>query len=314
MAFYGGFNGDYKSLETILRTLRAKSYMVPGWIVNPRTQVSVKGEIAYMFIDAKPTAAGSHNLGTALSYTVKGVTRKNIDLANGVAIAAVIPQANIHTVSAPVVDEYIVSEAIKATNIINEAFVTDVGTAAEAKTYTKDATPFAAILEGIGDFKVDNKVSGGRPTGGFISSSFKGELLNDNKYIRSTKESDMLAFGRQRAELALEKEEDPIKRIALLPSQRELFDGEVFWVAGVPFIEVPDLASVDFVLFNAEGVAHVENVFSLAIADGTAAGHPNGVIIAGEIGVGNLILTKSDAPNLDSSTGYFVTKYTEASS
>jgi len=312
MAFYSGFNGDYRSLETIIRTLRAKSYMVPGWISNPRTQVSVKGEIAYFFIDAAPTAAGSHTLGTQLTYTVKGVTRKNVDLSAGVKISAVIPQANYQTVTAPVVDEYVISESIKASNLLNEAFVTAAVAGADAKTYTNAATPFAAMLEAIGDFKVDNKSSAGRPTGGFLSSAFKGLLLNDNKYIRATVQSDMLAFGRERAELALEKEEDPIKRVAMIPQSRELFDGEVFWVAGIPFIEVPDMTTVDFMLFNAEGVAHVENVFSLALADGTAAGYPNGVIVAGEIGAGNVILTKTDAPALDQSTGYFVSKYTEA--
>lgn len=44
MAYNNGFSGDYASLQHILKTLDAKSYLVPGVSSNASLQVSAAGK------------------------------------------------------------------------------------------------------------------------------------------------------------------------------------------------------------------------------------------------------------------------------
>ena len=78
---------------------------------------------------------------------------------------------------------YIIEETIRLLNARQEAGLTAILAGADEKTYTKDATAFVAITNGLATFKSDNKQTALKPTGILVSSAFWAELLQDNKYI-----------------------------------------------------------------------------------------------------------------------------------
>ena len=281
MAYANGFNGDQKGLDIILKTLEAKTYAIPGIIVNGDLSVTAMGESAYFYIQGAPSVAGSHTLGTKLTETSSGVKRISIDLSTGYGLHTVIPFANYATVAPDVVEKKVAQESVKRANLFNEEFITALLAGASAKTYTKTLVGLAAFLEAVGTFKVDNKANAIKPTGALVTVAFYNALINDLK-SRSTERTDGL-----------------------------LFDGSILTVSGIPVIECVDLTGVDFVLVHAEGVAAPINVQTLNVVDATAAGYPSGVLISGEMGRGFKVVAFADQPVLGAG-GYHVAKFTEA--
>ena len=281
MSYSNGFNGDLKGLDIILKTLEAKTYALPGIIVNGDLSVTAMGESAYFYIQGAPSAAGSHTLGTKLTETSSGVKRISIDLSEGYGLHTVIPFANFATVAPDVVEKKVAQEALKRANLFNEEFVTALVAGATAKTYTNGLTGLKAFLEAVGTFKVDNKANALKPTGALVSVAFYNALIDDLKG-RSTERTDGL-----------------------------LFDGNMITISGIPVVECVDLSGVDFVLVHAEGVAAPVNVQTLNVVDATAAGYPSGVLISGEMGRGFKVVAFADQPVLGAG-GYHVAKFTEA--
>lgn len=279
--FANGFQGDINSLNVILPTLNAKTYIIPGVTVNADLNVTSMGEQAYFYVQSAPTAAGSHTLGGKLTETSAGVKRIPVDLSEGYGIHTVLPHVNFATVEASVVESKVIQETLKRANLFNEEFVAALVTGAKAKTYTKDLKGTAALLEAIGTFKKDNKANALRPTGALVTVDFYNALIEDVKN-RSTERTDGL-----------------------------LFDGNVLTIAGIPVIESVDLTGVDFVLIHAEGVGAIINVQSLFVVDSTAAGYPGGLLISGEMGRGFEVVDYAKQPVLGAN-GYHVAKFTEA--
>lgn len=283
MAYANGFNGDVKSLDIILKTLEAKTYAIPGVIVNGDTQVSVAGEVGYIYTHGLASAAGSHTLGTQLTPTSSGVKRIDISLANGYGISSVIPYANFATVGPDVVESKIAQEAMVRANLFNTDLVAALVGGAEAKTYTKDATALAGLLDAFKTFKTDNKDSGLKPTGVLASVDFYNKLLSE-LVSRNTDRTDEF-----------------------------LYDGDIIMVGGIPVIESVDLAASDaeFIVVNAEGIAAPVNIKTLFVTDGTAAGYPGSTLISGEMGVGFKVLDNDDAEALGDD-GYYAAAFVMA--
>ena len=282
MAYNNGFNGDHKSLEHILQTLDAKQILIPGVTVNAETSVTVDGESAFLYTRSATTVAAG-NLGDAVTYAAKGVKRIDVPMVSRYAIGAVIPHANFSTVSADVVADKVIQEAMEAANAYNLAGITAMTSAATAKTYTKGLDAYEALVEGVKNFKVDNKNRALRPTAAIVSPAFYGKLLVDERFVHATAQGDFV-----------------------------LSEGLVGKAAGVHVVEAVDLTGVDFILLNAIGVSAPMNVRTLIITDATAAGYPGGTLIAGEIGYGMKVITKADDLTLDQTNGYLVAKYTQA--
>lgn len=279
--FANGFQGDINSLNVILPTLNAKTYIIPGVTVNADLNVTSMGEQAYFYVQNAPTAAGSHTLGGKLTEQSAGVKRIAVDLSTGYGIHTVLPHVNFATVAASVVESKVIQETLKRANLFNEEFVAALLAGATAKTYKKDAKGTAALLDAIGVFKKDNKANALRPTGALVTVDFYNELIEDVKN-RSTERTDGL-----------------------------LFDGNVLTIGGVPVIESVDLVGVDFILIHAEGVGAIINVQSLFVVDSTAAGYPGGLLISGELGRGFEVVNATKQPVLGVG-GYHVAKFTEA--
>ena len=288
MAFTNGFNGDQVSLQHVLQTLDAKTYNIPGVITSPSLQVTANGESVYFYTRSTATAAVG-NAGDSISYSAKGMKRIDVPMVKRIGIGGILPYVNHATVSADVVGDKVIQETISQANLYNEQLVAALTSAAEAKTYTKDASAFSALVEAVSDFKKDNKVSGGlSPTGILASPAFFAELLVDSKIN--------LAIVLKEGQVA----SDMVRRLDIpgLPC---------------PVIECADAGSgVEFYILNAEGVAAPIVARSLNVVDATAVGYPGGTLIAGELPYGFKIVTKSDDLTLDSSVGYLVAKYSEA--
>jgi hypothetical protein len=286
MAFTNGFQGDHVSLNYILKTLEAKTYDIPGIITNPNLQVTAGGESVFFYTRSTPTAA-TGNAGDQVSYTVKGNKRIDVPLTKRISIGAIIPYVNVATVSPDAVADKVIQETISQANIYNRELISAIVSAAEAKTYTNGASAFDAILEGIRNFKIDNKANGLSPTGILASPTFFTALIADSKIHLAITFRDV-------ADQAIRQ-----LNIPGIP---------------VPVIECVDLDGVDFVVVHAEGVAAPVVAKTLEIVSATTVGYPGGTLIAGELPYGFKIVTKEDDLSLDSSTGYLVAKYTEASS
>lgn len=284
MAYNNGFQGDQVALNHILQTLEAKTYDIPGIITNPELQVTANGESVYFYTRSTATAAAG-NAGDSISYVVKGNKRIDVPLTSRIGIGAILPYVNVQTVSPDAVGDKVVQETLKGANLYNGALVTAITAAATAKEYTKDAGAFSALVEGVSDFKSDNKISGLAPTGILASPSFFASLITDSKIHLAITFKDVA---------------DDKVRVLNIPG------------LPCPVIECIDLTAVDFIVVNAEGVAAPIVVRSLSVVDATATGYPGGTLVAGEAPYGFKIVTKSDDLTLDSSTGYLVAKYTES--
>lgn len=279
--FANGFQGDINSLNVILPTLNAKTYIIPGVTVNGDLNVTSMGEQAYFYVQNAPNVGANHKLGGKLSEQTAGVTRIAVDLSEGYGIHTVLPHVNFATVQASVVESKVVQETLKRANLFNEEFVEALVAGAQTKTYKKGAKGTAALLDAIGTFKKDNKGNALKPTGALVTVDFYNELIEDVKN-RSTERTDGL-----------------------------LFDGNVLTIAGIPVIESVDLTGSDFILIHAEGVGAIINVQSLFVVDSTTAGYPGGLLISGELGRGFEVVDKVKQPVLGA-TGYHVAKFSEA--
>lgn len=285
--FTNGFSGDHVSLQYILKTLDAKTYAIPGVTVNPSLQVTAGGESAFFYTRSSATAEVG-NAGDVVSYAVKGAKRIDVPMTSRIAIGGILPYVNHATVSADVVGDKVIQETIAQANKFNEGLVDALVAAATAKTYTKDATAFSALVEAVSDFKKDNKASGGlSPTAILAAPAFFAKLLVDSKIN--------LAIVLKDGQVA----SDMVRRLDIpgLPC---------------PVIECADLSAVDFIILNAEGVAAPVVARTLNIVDATPVGYPGGTLIAGELPYGFKIVTKADDLTLDKTNGYLVAKFSEA--
>ena len=222
--------------------MNAKDYLIPGVITNPALSYTVMGESAFFYTKGASTLDASHSLGAGSTTAVKGGKRINIDITTGGKFDFVIPGPELKTSSSvDVKTRYIIEETIRLLNARQEAGLTAILAGAEAKTYTKDASAFVAITNGLATFKSDNKQTALKPTGILVSSAFWAELLQDNKYIRSTDRADL-----------------------------KVFDGQILEIPLVnSIIRSSDLTTVDFVIVNANGVAAPMNIatFKMVPAD-----------------------------------------------
>lgn len=275
--FANGFSGDAVSLQHILDTLNAKSYVIPGITANQDLTVSAMGEVAY-FYTRGATSTGEGTVGSKLDYKSTGVKRIDIPMTSALTIEAVLPRVNFATVSADVVGDKVIQESIALANRHNELALEALVAGAEAKT-SEGAGAYEQIVNAVKTFKVDNKANALRPASVIVSSEFYAELLVDNRFIRPGDLGDLA-----------------------------ISEAIVGRVAGMFVVEAPDLDE-GFILIDPEGFAAPRNINTLVITDGTAAGYPLGTIIAGETGYGFKVIKKADDASLADGS-YMVAHFT----
>lgn len=277
MAFSNGFSGDVKSLQYILQTLDAKTFVIPGVTVNSNLAVSAAGEVAYFYKRSSATATNvagttTTGIGQKIDYTSKGVERVDINIINAIQIGAVLPHVNVATVEGvSVIADKVIQESIQAANEWNEqaiAFLEGEATnfykAADGSITTTSITNNAAltsttvyseIVKMRKAFNVANKASGMKPTAILVSEGVYALLLQSDEFIRKEQAQDLTVVS----------------------------EGRVGRVAGLEVVTAVDMEE-DIIMLNAEGFAAPININTLVTTDATAAGYPAGTIVAGEIG------------------------------
>ena len=203
-------------------------------------------ESVFFYTRSTATAAVG-NAGDSVSYAVKGNKRIDVPLTSRISIGAILPYVNVAAVTPDAVADKVVQESVQQANLYNKALVAAITSAADAKTYTKAATAFNAVLEGIRKFKVDNKENGLAPTGVLASPTFFASLIGDSKIHLAITFKDV-------ADQAIRQ-----LNIPGIP---------------VPVIECVDLENVDFIVVNAEGVAAPVVAKVLEVTSATPVGYP----------------------------------------
>ena len=260
MAFNNGFSGDTASLNYILQTLEAKQVAIPGITCNPSLSVSAAGEVAYYYKRKGATVADG-NLGSKVTFVEAGGERVDISLIKAIQIKSVIPHANFATVSADVVGDRVIADSMQAANLHNEMFAKAVETGATKSSGNNKALDksnvYGTIVDVISEFKTAHKADGLKPTAVLVNAKTEGLLLQSPEFIRSTNMGDEVVY-----------------------------EGVIGKIAGLYVVEALDLATANFIVLCAEGVAAPTNVNTLYVTDATAAGYPGGTLISGEIGYG----------------------------
>jgi len=271
-----GFNGDVVSLDYILKTLEAKNYFIPGVSANEGVSVTANGESAYYYKRGASTVT-TGALGAQLSFTSSGVERKTIDMTNAIQIKAVIPYANYKTVSVDVVGDKVVQESITAQNLFNEIGIGEVE-AYEAYDASL-TTPLALHKDIVTDYNYQRGTSNVSAVAGVLFQA-KKDFIQKNK-ARNLKPTAIFMGSALVADM---KTANLLAYKEFTPGQSEALIG---YFDGMAVIEVPDLSSTyEAILVHSDALGSPQNVNTLVLADGTAAGYPNGTIIAGEIGYG----------------------------
>lgn len=276
MAYSNGFQGSVQSLEYILQTLERKVVAIPGLTCSDGLSVSAAGEVAYFYTRGDSSVAEG-TLGAKMDFTSSGLTRNDIPMTTCLQIKTVLPHANVATVDANLVNDKVVQETIEAANLYNTKFLAELekstGEVTGTDALTKDNV-YGKIVDGITEFKTINKAKGLKPTAIVVSSKVAGLLLQSPEFAKRSTDLGDLAVA----------------------------EGYIGKVAGLPVVEAPDCAATtDFILIHKEGIGAPQNVNTLYVVDGTAAGYPGSTIIAGEIGYGfkltdkDLVLVRKNA-------------------
>lgn len=264
--YSNGFEGRIADLGYILRTLEAKTYVIPGITSNARVTVSASGDSGYFYkqpavsVGAKTTLGGLH---TWVDGDSKGVNRVMVDLSQGYPIHEIIPFVNYATVGADVVGERVTVNAIERANDCNREYLSTLVTDGTAKTYAATITAdnvLATLLSAVSDFNTLNKAKYLTPTAMFVSESV----------LQALREKNLIIF-------------------------KEAMPGENQNILGyfnkIAVVEAQDLDAGKFILMNSLGAGQVQNVRTLQVVDGSIVS-PGSAAIVGEIGVGSKVVDK----------------------
>lgn len=203
MPYTSGFNGDHVALKHIINTINAKNYLIPGVISNPAISYTVMGESAFFYTKGASTLDDNHSLGSGSNTAVRGGRRIDIPLTTGAKFDFVIPGPELKTAaSVDVKSRYIIEETINILNARQEQALTAIKAAAQPKTYANGASAFEALTSALAEYRIDNAKSNHKVTGILASPLFWAKLLQDNKYIRSTDRADLKVFDGQILEVA----------------------------------------------------------------------------------------------------------------
>lgn len=199
-AFYLG-NGDTVQLSYIAKTLQEKSYIRPGTTTNPEISFPSAETILYWVKakaklntkgvkgEGKVGVLGENDAptpGSPQGFAEKKLIRKSVSIDKTAQINGVIPGVNISTVSADVVNSYVVEDVINSANEMNREYIkTLVATAKAAdEKYEGGAggsgDVYQSILNLRAEFIEKNKFYGLAPTAMFVSPRVMARLKREN--------------------------------------------------------------------------------------------------------------------------------------
>lgn len=189
-AFYLG-NGDVAQLSYIAKTLQEKSYIRPGSTTNPEISFPTAETILY-WVKSKAALNKTVKIGGSGKETVspgspqnfaeKKLVRKSVSINKTAQINGVIPGVNVSTVSADVVNAYVIEDVIESINEMNRDYLKTLNThAAKATTETVLSNDiYQSILDLRAEFIDLNKDFGLKPTAMFVDPYTMAKLKREN--------------------------------------------------------------------------------------------------------------------------------------
>jgi len=290
MAFSKSYVGDTLATGVVQRTIEAKTAIIPNVTVKGELVGKINAQTAEFWYNLAPAVADA-TAGADFSSSNVGNKKATIVMERALHIDEKIPQVAIETVGVPFVADMTAKASVALANALGAKFIADLKGLAQAKTYTNGLGFVDAVAEGIGTFeagvsvKIDgssdtsysNKTNGIRPTTIILGTAGKTKLLQDDAF-------QSLFQGAQNA------------------SYPQII-GQLF---GLNVVFAQDLADVDFILLNYEGVAYPYSLNTLRVVE--AEGF-NGVRLQAELVYPLVYSSEPSIVVIDS----YVMKFTEAS-
>lgn len=172
------FNGDVVNTNYVLPIIAAQSIFIPG-VTTPR-DIVVNAETAYWKEFTGATVSDGVAGRTDTADANAGLKKYTIDMSNSFILKAKLDGASIRNNVNDVVGIALQDIARKAIKKHNAKGLAALVTG--ATTYTPDAadtTYFAAIVDAIKKYTVDNAESGDEPTALIISPATKAGLIKE---------------------------------------------------------------------------------------------------------------------------------------
>lgn len=262
MAYSKSYIGDSKALAVITQTIEKKNALIPGVTVKAELSGLVQANNAEYYYDLAP-AVEAVAAGADFGNSNVGSKKAILVLDKALQIDEKIPNVAVDAISADVIYDKILKGSIALANGLGAKFITAIEALAQAKTYTKDADFYTAIVEAIGTFssgvsvKVGgeaditylNKTNGIQPTTILVGDVGRGKLYKTEAFQRTINATGAI--------------------------------NEIGEMLGLKVIYVQDLsAAIDFVMLNHEGVAYPFSVNTLRVVESE---NFNGVRVQGEV-------------------------------
>ena len=242
-------NGDTAQLNVIIRTVNAKSYILPG--VTCRDDIQMfSGESANYWVKEKmfPGADQTLKPGGKHVQEAVGLVRKTVNIDKCEPLDFVIPGINYNCVAADTVNAYLVDSTINAANKRNRDYLTVLEGAAVAADKTYNAASddvYTTILDLRAEFIKKNKADYMVPTALFVSPLVMARLKEKN--------------------LVLFKDNSPYGTFLEME-----------------IIEAPDL-TCDMIMMNACAMVSAIAYQAVEVFSGAPIGYPGGTAASGEI-------------------------------
>lgn len=263
MAYSKSYVGDTKALAVITQTINKKNALIPGVTVKAELAGLVQANVAEYYYNLAPNVA-EKTAGEDFDTTNRGNKKAILTLENALQLDEKIPYAALDSIAAPQMYDTIQKAALTLSNKLGAKFMTSLKGLAQAKTYTKGATMFDAIADGIGTFAQASSVK----VGGVADTSFS----NTENGVQPT---TIIVGDTGRAKLF---KTDAFQRTINATGKIDRLIGTML---GMDVVYAQDLTDVDFMLINAEGVAFPYSINTLRAVESE---NFNGVRIQGEVG------------------------------
>lgn len=262
MAYSKNYIGDSKALAVITQTIEKKNALIPGVTVKAELSGLVQANNAEYYYDLAPTV-GEVAAGADFGNTNVGSKKAILVLDKGLQIDEKIPNVAVDAISADVIYDKILKGSIALANGLGAKFITAVEALAQAKTYTKTANMYEAIVEamgtfssavsvkvgGVADVTYSNKLNGIQPTTILVGDVGRAKLYKTEAFQRTINATGAI--------------------------------NEIGELLGLKVIYAQDLdGAIDFIMLNHEGVAYPFSVNTLRVVESE---NFNGVRVQGEV-------------------------------
>ena len=255
--------GDTVATGIVLKTIEAKTSIIPGVTVRSDTNVHFNANIVEYYYDLAPSIVDAA-AGADYTNTTKGNRKASVTLDHAYQVDERIPHANSQSVSYDLVNDKILKASIAMANGVNAKFITALGALAQTAVYTKGKTAYEAVAEAVAIFNHASSIK--------VGGSADVTYSNETNGIQA---KTILVGDTFRAALL-----GTTQFTAIIQATGQI-GGLIGQMLGLNVVYSQDYSGTGFILLNAEGVAYPLSLNNLRMVDSEIF---NGVRVQGELG------------------------------